>query len=79
MNKAELLHRTGLPRWRLNGALDGLIEKGLVESGYPEAGESMQEFFWLVMDPPEPYWLGKEDEDDEQDMPSDPSPEVNTE
>lgn len=74
MNEAELLHRTGLPKWRLNGALDGLIGKGLVASGYPEAGESTQEFFWLVMDPPEPYWLDEEDE--EPNVPSEPLPEV---
>lgn len=62
----QLLRETGLSRWKLDRALDALSEKGMVDSGFPEAGESVTEFYWLTIDPPGPYWLDREEDESEK-------------
>jgi hypothetical protein len=62
---SQLLDETGLPRWKLNAALDEMIRRGIAQSGYPEE-DSVREFYWLVWDPPGyPYWLDDLDDDDD--------------
>ncbi|MEI9941975.1 MAG: hypothetical protein WDO69_32580 [Pseudomonadota bacterium] len=64
----QLLDETKLPRWKLNAALDAMIDRGIAASGYPEQ-DSVREYYWLTWDPPGfPYWLDSTDDDDDGEL-----------